>query len=439
MGIKNNLAVVLLLGLAAADDQPAGLLNAVESVVTANASPIHNGIESLLSQAGSLLQSQSPSTTTDLASLTGPTTVVIGSQTYTIPSIETSLSTPSSTSPSSAIASTTENARPILTSTASTTLSSATSASSSKQSSQTNNSGDKRLGIILGVVLGSIAIAIGAFLIWFLHRRRKNTGTFFKNRPSSPSDTEVSSWRTNGEAEKYGRRSDAPPLLEPQMAAHGGGGGGGYATRTWTNDDDDMNLGYHGYRLDDHHGPAELSAERSERGSFQRTATLEDNDQYAAHGRQDRPPTPFSPDSFGATIASPVSPIEQEPQRRRSSSGFWPAPPPRHSAEGYRNLDRSPVSHQPSLAALAGSVAQDYPHPYYQNPFASHEDYELQDGYADVYHHGEGPLTPDIPSRSPRRQSTPMVYYPSSDELGKFNFGVAGDGRPQRRPSELGA
>lgn len=417
MGIKNNLAVVLLLGLAAADDQPAGLFNAVESVVTANASPIHNGIESLLSQANSLLQSQSPSTTiTDLASITGTTTVVIGSQTYTLPSTETSLSSSSSTSPSSAIASTTENARPILTSTASTTLSSATSAAS-KQSSQSNNSGDKRLGIILGVVLGSIAVAIGAFLIWFLHRRRKNTGTFFKRRPSSPSDTEVSSWRSNGEAEKYGR-PDAPPLLEPQMAAHGG-----YATRTWTNDDDDMHLGYRGYRLDDHDGPAELSAERSERGSFRRT-----EDGYV-RDRQDRPPTPFSPESFNATAACPVSPIEQEPQRRRSS-GFWP---PRGSSEGYRNLDRSPVSHQPSLAALAGSVAQDYPHPYYQNPFASHEDYD-EDGYADPY---RGPITPDIPSRSPRRQSTPMVYYPSSDELGKFNFGVE-NGR-HGRPSELGA
>lgn len=406
MGIKNTLAIVLMLGLAAADDQPAGLLNAVESVVTANASPIQSGIESLLSQAGSLLQSQSPSTTVTNEA----------SQTYTITSMETSLSSSSSTSPSSAIASTTENARPILTSTASTTLSSATSAAS-KQPSQPNNLGDKRLGIILGVVLGSIAVAIGAFLIWFLHRRRKNTGTFFKRRPSSPSDTEVSSWRTNGEAEKYGR-TDAPPLLEPQMAAHGG-----YPTRTWTNEDDDMHLGYHGYRLDEHNGPAELSAERSERGSFQRT-----EDGYV-RDRQDRPPTPFSPESFNTAPACPVSPIEQEPQRRRSS-GFWP---PRGSLEGYRNLDRSPVSHQPSLAGLAGSVAQDYPHPYYQNPFASHEDYD-EDGYADPY---QGPITPDIPSRSPRRQSTPMVYYPSSDELGKFNFGVE-DGR-HGRPSELGA
>jgi hypothetical protein len=426
MGIKNTLAVVLLLGLAAADDQPGGLLNAVESVVTANASPLHNGIESLLSQANSLIKSNYPSTTvTDLASLTWPTTVVIGSQTYTIPSTETSLSTSDSTSPSSAIASTTENARPVLTSTASTTLSSATSASSS-QSSQSHGSGDKRLGIILGVVLGAIAVAIGAFLIWLLHRRRKNTGTFFKRRPSSPSDTEVSSWRNNGEVEKYGSQ-DAPPLLEPQMAAHGG-----YATRTWTNDDDDMNLGYHGYRLDGHNGPAELSAERSERGSFQRSTSLEDR--YSGD-RQDRPPTPFSPESFAAMAASPVSPIEQEPQRRRSS-GFWP---PRGSSEGYRNLDPARpthIAHQPSLAALAGSVAQDYPHPYYQNPFASHEDYD-EDGYGDPYHEDHGPLTPDIPSRSPRRQSTPIVYYPSSDELGKFNFGVA-DGR-QRRPSELGA
>ncbi|KAI4742296.1 hypothetical protein E4T50_07257 [Aureobasidium sp. EXF-12298] len=419
MGIKHNLAVVLLLGLAAADDQPGGLLNALESVVTANASPVHNGIESLLSQANSLIKSQYPSTTvTDLASLTWPTTVVIGGQTYTIPATETSLSTSDSISPSSAIASTTENARPILTSTASTTIPSATSTSSS-QSSHTHMSGDKRLGIILGVVLGLIAVTIAAFLIFLLHRRRKNTGTFFKRRPSSPSDSEVSSWRNNGEAEKYGN-SNAPPLLEPQMAAHDP-----YATRSWTNDDDDMNLGYHGYRLDEHSGPAELSAERSERGSFHRTISSEN---AYPRDRQDRPPTPFSPESFAAMAASPVSPIEQGPQRH-GSSGFWPS---RGSSEGYRPAH---VTHQPSLAALAGSVAQDYPHPYYQNPFASHEDYD-EDEYESPYHHN-GPLTPDIPSRSPRRQSTPMVYYPSTDELGKFNFGTE-DGR-QRRPSELGA
>ncbi|CAD0109026.1 unnamed protein product [Aureobasidium uvarum] len=426
MRLKTNLAVALLVGMAAADDQPAGLLNALESVVTAETSQVQGGIQSLLSQANSLIQGQYPSTTiTDLASLTWPTTVVIGSKTYTIPStesIETSLSTSASPSSSSAIASTTENARPILTSTASSTISNAAPTSSS-QTSQTRDPWDKRLGIVLGVVLGSVAVAIGAFLIWFLHRRRKNTGSFFKQRPSNPSDDEVSSWRNDAEAEKYGN-SGAPPLLQPPMAAHNG-----YATRSWTNDDDDMYLGY-GSRPDQHNEPAELSAERSDRGSIRETAPI---DRYAG-AREDRPPTPFSPESFSAMAASPVSPIEQEPQRRRSS-GFWP---PRGSSEGYRNLDSPHVAHQSSLTALAGSVAQDYPHPYYQNPFASSEDYD-EDGYNGPYRDQQRHLspTPDIPSRSPRRQSSPMVFYPSSDELGKFNFGI-GEGR-ERRPSELGA
>ncbi|KAG9766942.1 hypothetical protein KCU75_g8985, partial [Aureobasidium melanogenum] len=428
--MKTNLAIFLLVGMAVADDQPAGLFSALESVVTADSSQVQNGIQTLLSEANSLLKSNYPSTTiTDVASLTWPTTVVIGSQTYTIPSTdssETSLSTSASPTPSSAIASTTEDARPVLTSTASIAPSSAasTSSSSSNTSPQTHDSGDKRLGIILGVVLGSIAVAIAAFLIWFLHRRRKNTGSFFKRRPSSLSDNEIFSWRNNAEAEKYGNL-DAPPLLQPSMAARGG-----YPIRSLANGNDSMHLGY-GYRSDEHSGPAELSAERSDRGSFQETARPEDR--YAG-GRQDRPPTPFSPELFATVAASPVSPIEQEPQRRRSS-GFWP---PRGSSEGYRNLDSPYVRHQPSLAALATSVAQDYPHPYYQNPFASSEDYD-EDGYEDPYQDPRRHLspTPDIPTRSPRRQSSPMVFYPSSDELGKFNFGTEG-GR-EHRPSELGA
>ncbi|KAI5256725.1 hypothetical protein E4T42_01505 [Aureobasidium subglaciale] len=438
MRMKVNLTVALLVGLVTADDQPAGLLNALEAIVTAETSQVQNGIQSLLSQADSLIKNVYPSTTvTDVASMTWPTTVVIGSQTYTIPATESSLSTTtttsasiSDTSPSSAIASTTENARPVLTSAASDTLSStipsATSTSSSHEP-QMRDPWDRRLGIILGVVLGSIALALGVFLIWFLHRRRKNTGSYFKRRLSSPSENEVYSWRNDAEAEKYGN-PDAPPLLQAPMAAHGV-----YTTRDWTNDDDDMHLGYGGYRHEEDHSPAELSAERSNRGSLQRISTSEDT--HPAY-RQDRPPTPFSPESFEAMAASPVSPIKQEPQRRRSS-GFWP---PRNSSEGYRNLDspHANAARQPSLAALAGSVAQDYPHPYYQNPFASSEDYD-QDAYDGSYQDHQRHLspTPDIPSRSPRRRSSPMVFYPSSDELGRFNFGI--DGGRERRPSELGA
>ncbi|KAI5199118.1 hypothetical protein E4T39_06410 [Aureobasidium subglaciale] len=399
MRMKVNLTVALLIGLVVADDQPAGLLNALEAIVTAETSQVQNGIQSLLSQADSLIKNVYPSTTiTNVA-----------------------------TSPSSAIASTTENARPVLTSAAPNTLSStipSVTPTSSSHEPQMRDPWDRRLGIILGVVLGSIALAVGMFLIWFLHRRHKNTGSYFKRRLSSPSENEVYPWRNDSEAEKHGNL-DAPPLLQAPMAAHGV-----YTTRDWTNDDDDMHLGY-GYRHEEDHSPAELSAERSNRGSLQRISTLEDT--HPAY-RQDRPPTPFSPESFATMAASPVSPIEQESQRRRSS-GFWP---PRNSSEGYRNLDSPHAAYQPSLAALAGSVAQDYPHPYYQNPFASSEDYD-QDAHDGSYQDHQRHLssTPDIPSRSPRRRSSPMVFYPSSDELGRFNFGI--DRVRERRPSELGA
>lgn len=390
---------------------PTGVLSAVAAAVTEETS--QNGIQSLLSQADSLIKNIYPSTSvTNVAALTWPTTVVIGSQTYTItPSSGTTPSTSATKNPSSAIPSTTQDGRPIITSAA---------PSSSATSGATRDPWDRRLGIILGVVLGSIAVGLLIFLVWFLHRRHKKTGTFFKRRPSSPSDNEVFSWRQPTEAEKYGGSWDAPPLLQPPMATQAP-----FATRSWTRDDHDV---HPAYRNTEYEGPAELSADRSERGSLRRMTTSEDR-QY--EDRENRPPTPFSPESFTAlATSSPVSPVDSEPQRRRSS-GFWR---PHGSPKGYNNISSpSQIAHQPSLAALAGSVAQDYPHPYYQNPFASSEDYD-NDEY-DNPHQIQRHLspTPDIPSRSPRRQSSPRVVYPSEDELGKFDFGI--ESARNRRPS----
>ena len=46
---------------------------------------------------------------------------------------------------------------------------------------------DKRLGIILSVVFGIIALAIMAVLFWCLRRRKKRTGRYFRPRSRSPS------------------------------------------------------------------------------------------------------------------------------------------------------------------------------------------------------------------------------------------------------------
>jgi hypothetical protein len=378
-----------------------GILNAIQGIVTADSSQIQGGVNTLLSQANSVIGNLGGSTT--VTSMETTTMSASSASTSSESTFTTSTSASTFPSLSSLLASSTQESRPVLSSAA--ILPTLPSSTSSSTSSQTRDPWDRRLGIILGVVLGSIALGLCFFLVWFLHRRRKETGTFFQRRPSTPSDKEVYSWRGPTEAEKYGA-ADAPPLLQRPMASHGG-----YENRTWTSDDDDMNLGYRGYRADEYNGVAELSADHSDRGSLRRMATSE----Y----RHEGPPTRFSPESFSAMAAGPVSPIELTPQRH-GSNGFWPA---RASSDGYHNIDSSQAVHPTSLTGLSG-----YPHPYYQNPFASNEDFDEEPETSYHNHQRHPSATPDIPSRSPRRQSTPVVVYPSSDELGKFNFGTTGEG-----------
>lgn len=376
---------------------------------TATQSSSQNGIQSLLSEADSLIKSLYPSTSiTNVAALTWPSTVVIGSQTYTTqPSSTFATSSSTSQFSSSAIASTTQNARPVQTSSAT-----ATPTASASDAMAAPDPWDRRLGIILGVVLGSIALGLAIFLVWFLHHRRKNTGSFLKKRPSTPSSDEVFSWRESANAEKMGN-ADAPPLLQKPMAAHGA-----FPSRTWTNDDDDMNPGYGRVEQE---GPAELAAEHSDHESLHRTMTPE--------ARQHRPSTPFSPAAFDEVPISPVS---------TSPSPYQTYHPNSTSTHTYHPV--SPT-HRASLSALATSIATDYPQPYQHNPFASIEDASADedddDEYEDPYHRGEqyqSMLTPvpEIPSRSPKRASlSGGVVYPSEDEFGRFDFGLGGerDGR----------
>ncbi|KAK4560342.1 hypothetical protein LTR86_005538 [Recurvomyces mirabilis] len=185
---------------------PASTLNSASgSATTSNDAPL-----SLWSQAESLLSSYYPSTTlTQVASLTWPSAVVIGSSTYSVPASSISSVAPARTG-------------------------SSTNANPSQQPSITS---DQKLGIGIGVALGAVALILLALVGCCLHRRKKSTGIFFKRRGTpSITDSDIGAWRSpmqrhtsilstarpNNWAERYDRMPEPPmsSLQPPPMAMH---------------------------------------------------------------------------------------------------------------------------------------------------------------------------------------------------------------------------
>ena len=265
--------------------------------------------------------------------------------------------------------------------------------------------GDKKLGIILGVVIGCVAFAIMGVLFCCLWRRRKNTGSFFMNRrtPSALSRTfSGDSWRPRGANqrpdmgtvsyvsgplspwdEKHARMAVMPQRKQPTMNTHPA-----YLTNHSSGSTSEDNpfftpqersnaqLGHHELDAGHHH---ELEA-----GQIHQDQAELEHDEPSSRSRssssirQSRPPTPFSPMAM-LSMAGPSHP---------------------------------PQSHH---------------QPFYQhqnhNPFSSPEDEEADDV-----------ISPILPAKNPERRHSPMVHYPSWDEVNEFDF--SGGGR--RQPAEDG-
>lgn len=347
-------------------------------------------IQSLWSDAESLLSSYYPSSTlTNIASLTWPGTVVLGSSTYTLSTEASTLSTtrvsPSSTPTPTKIDST---------------------STSAAANSEANDHSDKRLGLGLGVALGCVALGILIFLIWLLHRRKRLANNKSSGQFTSVSEAEIQSWRapatySNDFPEKYvNLQAPRPPVVPVgSHPAFSPDHIGRSKARLSQGEHDPFVAPYEGY--------AELAAQASRHQS--RTSLV-----HELHGTssimqiQDdrRPETPITRAAMSAVGSSthqkdplihsppisPVSPVDEVRDR-----GFWRTPQPRSF----------PYSH--------GDFHNDEPelrhHPRYSNPFSSEEDYELE-------------APPSIPTRSPRRRSSPVIHYPSGDELSTFNFGT---------------
>ncbi|KAK0361746.1 hypothetical protein LTR94_022107 [Friedmanniomyces endolithicus] len=165
----------------------------------------------LWSEARTLLSSYYPSTTlTQVASLTWPSAVVIGSSTYSVPPKSTG------TPVTSVLAESTTAATPV--------------ASQGMRS-------DEKLGVGIGVAVGAVALIVLGLIFCVLHKRRKASGTFFKRRPTpSVSDSDVEAWRSpmsrqtstrsygpsRDWMQQYNRMSEAPVagVQPPPMAMH---------------------------------------------------------------------------------------------------------------------------------------------------------------------------------------------------------------------------
>lgn len=396
-------------------------------------------IQSLWSGAESLLSSVYPSSSvTQVASLTWPSSVVIGGTTYAVTS-----ASGSSTFATSASSTSATNDKPVETS----------AAAGNTTSTQSNNSGsdkdDKRIGIIVGVVLGCVALGLLGFMLWWVHRRNKRTGTFFRHRPRSATDSEIQNWRspessTSQFPEKYANISAPPPPMPLMEARH-------WSTGETISSDHSRSSANPFYTPHESH--AELAADSSRRNSLHSIHELRgDGPRHSSN--ENRPSTPFSPAAMMAMAGSPVSPIS--PSDEYQNHGLY------RPMQDYRNtFSEQPM--QNNRNAFPEQSMQDYRNPFAQGPSTfqpythehqpqsynstnSYNAHQPQAGdYASQYHHPlshprnvMNPFTheddeddndvfdtpPRIPTRSPKRNSSPTVHYPSGPELSTFDFGL---------------
>jgi FtsZ-interacting cell division protein ZipA len=281
--------------------------------------------------------------------------MVIGSKTYTIHTSQTHTPAKSTGSDGGKAHTTTTSSKPA-----------ASDFGSAAKTDSKDQMGDKTLSIVIGVVVGCVALAIMGLVFWCLHRRRRRTGSFFLRR-STPSpmtwmspheDSEhfgnVSYVTTGGvpyeqqpklpQVTEMQRRGNTPPLNMHPAALH--------ASSSRSTSDEN---------------PFYTPQERS-------TAQLHEIDgQAIQHTELDH----------------------GEPAQRRSSSSVRNSRPP---------TPFSPLMMQ----QMPGPSQRPQIH---VNPFASSEDREAEDV-----------VSPILPTRSPERRYSPIVHYPSWDEVSEFNF-----------------
>lgn len=344
----------------------------------------------LWSIADSLISSYYPSTSIgNVATLSWPSMVVIGGTTYNMQSVSDAIATP--TSPSTH--------RAIVSATATPTGPAATDGPKDLQEMKKALS-DKKLAIILGTVIGLVALALMGVIFWCMKRRKDDTGSFFmRRRTPSIASSDIRSWLPGSRSDTFGnttyvsagdsnpdawakqpQMSVRPQMGEPRMSQHPAFAAARLNRSSGSTSDE--NPFYTPHERMDAQSARDVDLER---GQYDPHPVELDDNGYARprssaslQASGDRPPTPFSPMEmmgFGASRAGPSSQVE-----RRDFGQNQAGPQSRPS-----------------------------------NPFSSPEDEE------------DDLVSPILPSRSPERRHSPMVHYPSWSEVSSFDF--HGDGR----------
>lgn len=386
--------------------------------------------------ANSLLSVYYPSSTAlDIASLTWPNTVVIGSSTYTndggtasttgsstssssfsispSTSLSSTLSTaPSSTLPTSAVSSL-EVSRPVSTDDS--------TASESEPSADPEPSGfprDRKLGIALGVVFGVLTLAVMAFALFCVHRRQKRhggTGIFpNRKRTGSPTDSEIGEWRA-----RHPHMGLVAPVVAPMTQRED------RPPREWV---DHYNRLSNQFTPPVHMHPAFSHQHTGSAGTSSETNPFfTPNDRAVQHAdryNDDSEYHPGYPQSGPRATVTEYIPYNPAPRRSQSSH--------RRSSSSSPDRNRPPTPFSPMLMMQTSSPPQRTLNQ--NNPFSTTTDDHSEDiaqrqrltqhDY-DEYNASEendvvSPIQP--PSKSPARRYSPLVHYPSWSEISEFDF-----------------
>lgn len=340
----------------------------------------------LWSIADSLISSYYPSSTiTNVAALTWPANVVIGSSTYSVH--------PEATLSSTSLS----NNKPATTD--------APVAAPKDGPSNPKHTRDRTLGIALGVVFGIVGAGLIAFILFCLHRRRKSSS----QRGTSTIDDEIGAWRSP--QPEMGTVSTATGPLSPPDGP----------SRAW--------LDRYNRLSNQHTPPVHLHPAFTHRHTNDTNTSSEENpfftpmersqvemQHYPDYHPEDTEYHPGFPSSYPAVPAADTAAYAPMPTRRSQSSH-------RHSSSSARpDPDSRPPTPFSPMMMLSGST------PARNNPFASPEDHEVAMARQEAEEEDDlvSPILP--PQRSPRRNS-PLVHYPSWGEVSEFDFSGENGGR----------
>ncbi|KAK4543673.1 hypothetical protein LTR36_005318 [Oleoguttula mirabilis] len=310
---------------------------------------------SLWAIADSLLTSYYPSTTiTQVASLTWPTAVAIDGTTYSVHSGSTG---------------------GVLGSPTTSVLAEATNDSTGSSSPHHSLTSDKKLGIIIGVVVGTIVFGVLGLVFCCLWRRKKASGSYILRRPTpSITESDLDTWRS-------------PRQFEASTLSSG-------PSREWTKNYNRMS-------------------------TQERLAPPPPMAMHPAYVRQYSSQSTSEENPFFTPRESPDHYEMEGGQMHRNELDAGEAPSQRRSSSSVRRASRPPTPFSPMAMMASSSAPQQQQH---HNPFASPEDGEADDV-----------ISPIIPSKSPERRHSPMVHYPSWNEVSEFDFGGQGRVRPSLR------